>query len=314
MKITTKIMAAGLGACCCLAAGEARNLLAQPAPQAISGTDKVLMKHAAEANCYSLMVQEIKGLKVSEDMTVADAVTQDFEQTGESSGFVRGAVLKDPVFIDDVCVVEGQITLDQVVENLNHSIETVSDKLKQEILAIKRFNTKRVVTVRGLGTVPAPQTPDEPNAPSRDVGEAQTLRSLSGPGQYKVMAMQAARLDALAKLAANLKGVRVSSEITVRNCAASSWEEADTTAIVRGARVVRYAALAPDLVECWVEITLDTVVENLKRDSTLFPNGNEVTVEKVRRFNKKMTVPATGLGAVVKPSSSTSDAIPGSVR
>jgi hypothetical protein len=314
MKTTTKIMAAGLGACWCLAAGEVHNLLAQPATPTISGADKVLMAKAAEANCYSLMVQEIKGLKVSEDMTVADAVTQDFEQTGSASGIVQGAVLKDPVYVDDACVVEGQITLDQVVENLNRSLSTVNDRLKQEILAIKRYNTKRLVTVRGLGTVPAPETPDGGTAPAQDTGEAQTLRALSGPGQYKIMAMQAARLDALAKLAANLKGVRVSSEITVRNCAASSWEEADTTAIVRGARIVRYAALAPDLVQCWVEITLNTVVENLKKDSTLFPNGSEVTVEKVRRFNKLMKVPACGLGAVVKPGNSASDAIPGSVR
>ena len=223
-------------------------------------------------------------------------------------------MLKDPVYIDDACVVEGRITLDRVVENLNHTISTVSDKLKQEILAIKRYNSNRVVTVHGLGTVPAPETPDAANTASQDTGEAQTLRSLSGPGQSKIMAMQAARLDALAKLAANLKGVRVSSEITVRNCAASSWEEADTTAIVQGARVVRYAALAPDLVQCWVEITLNTVVENLKKNSTLFPNGSEVTVEKLRRFNKKLIVPACGLGAVVKPGTPASDAIPGSVR
>ena len=274
MKITTKIMAAALGACGCLAAGQVHNLLAQPASPAISGADKVLMKQAAEVNCYSLMVQEIKGLKVSEDLTVADAVAQDFEQTGSAKGIVQGAVLKDPVFIDDVCVVEGQITLDQIVENLNHSIDTVNDKLKEEILAIKRHNDRRLITVRGLGTVPAPTaSAEEANAPSRDVGEAQTLRALSGPGRYKVMAMQAARLDALAKLAANLKGVRVSSETTVRNCAASSWEEAETKAVVRGARVVRYAALAPDLVQCWVQITLNTVVENLKKTARSFPTA-----------------------------------------
>lgn len=314
MNITTKITIAGLGAGLCFATGEFQHVLAQVAPPAISGADKVLMAKAAEVNCYNLLVQEIKGLKVSEDMTVADAVTQEFEQTGSASGILQGAVLKDPEFIDDACVVEGQITLDQVVENLNHSIATVNEKLKREILDIKRYSTKRVVTARGLGTIPAPETPEGVNEASQNTGEAQTLRKLSGSGQAKIMAMQAARLDALAKLAANLKGVRVSSEITVRNWAASSWEQAETEAIIRGARIVRYEAVAPDLVECWVEITLNTLVENVKKNSTLFPNGSEATVEKLRRFNKLLKVPATGLGAVVKPGSSAGNAIPGSVR
>jgi hypothetical protein len=314
MKITNKLTVAGLGACLCLAAGEFQNLMAQPAPPTLSGADKVLMAKAAQAHCYSLLIQQIKGLKVSEDMTVADAVTQDFEQESSASGIVQGAVLKDPIFIDDVCVVEGQITLDQVVENLNHTVTTLNDKLKEQITAIKRHNVKRVVTARGMGAVPAPEPPEGTNAAAQDTGEAQTLSHLSGPGQYKVMAMKAALLDAYAQLAANIKGVRVSSEITIRNCAGSSWEQADTDAIIRGARIVRYAALAPDLVQCWVEITLNTVVENVKRNRTLFPNGTEVSVENVKRFNKLMKVPASGLGAVVKPANSGSDAVPGSVR
>ena len=330
MNTINTLIVGGLCACAWGALGQDQTVVSQattvettsatPAARPITGADKIMMAKAAQVHCYTLMIEEIKGLKVSESLTVADAASQDLTQASASSGIVQGAVLKAPVYLDDCCMISGTITLDQLVENLTRSVKITNEKLTEGFVAIKRYNQKAKVTVTGLGALAAPGSPDEAQTPA-DKGETETLKRLVGPGQYKVMALKKARLDALTQLAAHIKGVRISATMTVNNCVGSSWEQADTEAVIQGARVVRYAAVAPDLAQCWVEITMENIVENIHKHSTLFPSGKEVTVENIRLYNQLVKVPAIGQGAVTKPGPAQSDdtsspaaEIPGSVR
>lgn len=273
----------------------------EPRNGAITGADKVRMAKAAEADCYAQLVEQIKGLQVSENSTVMDVVNAYFDQMSSAQGFVQGAVLKEPLYQDDTCLIKAELTLDQIAENLTKSIKAVDGKVKDQFEAIKRFNKKKLVTVTGVGALIAPETLEKGELSPRDTGELDTIKHLVGPGQYKVMALKAARLDALTKLAASIKGVRVSSTMSIQNAAGSSWQQADTEAVIQGARVIRYAAVDKDLVQCWMEINLETVVENIQKNSTLFSNGKEVSVENIKRLNKLAKVVSVGQGAVVKP-------------
>ncbi len=276
------------------------------------------MAQAARVDCYAQLVEQIKGLKVSDNSTVLDAASQYFEQMANSSGFVQGAALGPPVYQGDTCLIKAELTLDQIVENLTRSVTVIDNKIKNEFESIKRFNKLIPVKVTGMGALAAPETPDTAEISPKNTGELETIKNLLGPGQYKIMAMKAARLNALVNLAASIKGVRVSSVMSVRNCVGSSWQQADTEAVIQGARVVRYAAVEPGLVQCWMEINLDTLVENIQKNGTLFSNGKDVSVENIKRYNKLQKVVGIGQGAVMKPGATEepveTSTLPGSVR
>jgi len=196
--------------------------------------------------------------------------------------------------------VKGTLTLDQVVENLKRMVTNVNNQQTQSFEEVKKYNAKVLVQATGMGTVAAPSGEEKPGVSSEDSGELEALKKLSGSGQAKIMALKSALLDAYANLAASLKGVHITEQTTVNNAVAQSWTQTATDAIVKGARVKRYVAVPPDMVLCAIEITLDTVVENVKKNATIFSNGREISTESIRRYNGNLaTVPATGSGAVI---------------
>jgi hypothetical protein len=129
-----------------------------------------------------------------------------------------------------------------------------------------------------------------------------TLKRLKGGGQEKLGATEAARIDGLAQLAQQIKGVKITDQTTCFNMALDGkWTEAASAALVQGARVVRYTANGDDLVSCIMEIDLQNVVENVHKSETLFSNGASVSYESVHRYNPGIiTVTATGWGAIGK--------------
>jgi len=133
-------------------------------------------------------------------------------------------------------------------------------------------------------------------------GMVETLRRLKGSGQEKLGATEAARIDGLAQLAQQIKGVKISDRATCFNMALDGkWTEASSSALVRGARVVRYTANGDDLVSCIMQIDLEKVVENIHKNETLYSNGATVSYESIERYNPGIvTVTATGWGAIGK--------------
>ena len=286
----------------------------------LTGVDKVMMHKAARANCLANLANQVKGLSISENACIVNAFSQDVTQSSFIEALIKGAVVSDPIYVGDSCVVNGTLTLDQVVVNLKQLSTTVNNQQTQSFEEVKKYNTKSVVKATGMGTIAAPEDKNKPDGPPDDTGEIEVLRRLSGPGQYKIMALKAALLDAYANLASSLKGVKLTDQMTVNNCVGQSWTETATAAIVTGARVKRYVAVPPDMVHCTIEITLATVVENVKKNSTVFSNGREISMENIRRYNGDLvTIPATGSGAVVSnqavpPRQSTGTGIIGEVK
>lgn len=272
---------------------------AQEAPREPSGAEKVQMINAARVDLYAQLAREIKGLNISESSIVADAVTLETIRSGFVDAIVRGVVEGEPVFVGDVCLIDGSITLDQVVENLARITTTRNNEPTANFESIKRYNNLTVVKAKGSGTLAAPGN----NAPSRaalaDDGLAYTISQLEGPGQHKLNAIEAARLDAYARLAGKLKGMHITDRTTLYNSTQSRWTEAATSALIKGARIKRYFPLGKDAVVCEMEITLEQIVENIHKHSTIFADGHEVSQETVRRVNGELhTVKAFGTGAV----------------
>ena len=270
----------------------------------LSGQDKALMIEAARADLYAQLARQIKGLNVTDQSIVANHATEESLRQGRVEALVRGTVVGEPQFLEDVCVVSGSITLDQVVENLHAVRREAAGGRATGFESIKRFNETRTITAQGLGTRRSASSPAPAAAgpPPADDGMKAVLGALKGSGQDKLGAIEAARIDALAQLARQIKGVRISDVSLVYNMALEGrWTEARSQALVRGAQVVRYVALEGELVSCVMRITLEQVVENVQRHRAEFAGGAVTSFEKITRFNPALvTVTATGYGAVGK--------------
>ena len=269
----------------------------------LTGQDKAMMIEAARADLYAQLARQIKGLNVTDTTIVANHATEDSTRRGAVDALVRGAVVNEPQFLEDVCLVAGSITLDQVVENLRSTRTEFADGRTAGFESVKRFNEVRTISAQGVGTrrSPASSAAAAPEAPADD-GMRATLAVLKGTGQEKLGAIEAARIDALAQLARQIKGVRISDDSLVHNMALDGrWTEASSQALVQGARVMRYAALEGELVSCVMSITLQQVVENVQRRSTEFASGKVTSFERISRYNPALvTITATGYGAVGK--------------
>lgn len=269
----------------------------------LSGQDKAMMIEAARADLYAQLARQIKGLNVNETTLVANHATEDSTRQGSVQALVRGANVGEPQFLEDVCLVTGSITLEQVVENLRSTRREFADGSASGFESIKRHNETKTISAQGLGTRRAPNgTQGQVLAPPADDGMKATLAALKGTGQDKLGAIEAARIDALAQLARQIKGVRISDDSLVYNMALDGrWTEASSNALVRGAQVQRYAALEGELVSCVMSITLQQVVENVQRQRTEFSNGAVTSFEKISRYNPALiTITATGYGAMGK--------------
>lgn len=270
----------------------------------ITGQEKAMMIEAARADLYAQLARQIKGLQIGENTLVANHAVADSARGAGVDALVRGATVGEPQFLEDVCLVQGSITLEQVVENLKSSSREFTSGRTESYESIKRNNEYRIISAQGLGTRKAPVTDhaDLGVGAVSDDGLKATLAALKGTGQEKLGAIEAARIDALAQLARQIKGVRISDDTLVNNMALDArWTETASEALIIGAQVVRYAPLEGELASCVVNITLEQVVENVQRNRTEFSNGAVISSEKIRRYNPALvTITATGYGAVGK--------------
>jgi hypothetical protein len=174
---------------------------------------------------------------------------------------------------------------------------------------VEQFNQTRVVRARGAGAVRAREQQAEGDVAPADDGMRETLAALGGSGQQKLGAIEAARVDALAQLARQIKGVRVSDDSTVFNMASSGrMTDTEAQALVKGAVVVRYSAVDPELAACTMQITMRQVVENIESTYAKKTVGgvtvSERLVERIEQLNPSLVrITATGYGAARKKQS-----------
>ena len=81
MKTIQTLIVVSVCACSFIAPTRSRSAEAQAdssttAPPVVTPADKVRMAQAARVDCYAQLVEQIKGLKVSDNSTVLDAASQ----------------------------------------------------------------------------------------------------------------------------------------------------------------------------------------------------------------------------------------------
>ncbi len=117
--------------------------------------------------------------------------------------------------------------------------------------------------------------------------------------QQKVLAMNAAEADALAKLSQEIKGTWVKGFDLIRNAAADlSLKGISFESFVKGAKIGKPNEIAPGLYECEGAITINQFVENIKHYHKEYNKGKNEDFDSIVQKNNKLTIRVKGFGAV----------------
>lgn len=283
---------------------------------ATDAQNKLLARRAAEADCYRKLAEAVYGLKLNSNTTVRDFVTESDEIRTNVEAFVRGVRLGQPRYYEDgACEVEGEVTVAKLVTKLtevhkeHYKGNTVTT---QDISHLQESVKSDVITAIGSGA-PRPELP-----PDLPAGVEQVITPLpqgyappttiavpgiwktAGP-QARLMAQRAARVDAMRKLLEQIKGLRLSSNTTVRDFITES-DEIITNAegiVVGASEVGTYLHEDELIVEVTMEVPVEKLVTKLTELHKEHYKGNTVTttdITNLKQFVQREMIRASGAG------------------
>ena len=196
--------------------------------------NKLLAKRAATADAYRKLAEAVYGLQINERTYVKDFVTESDDIRGDVDSFIKGIRLGTPTFYEDgSCEIPAEVTVAKVVETLRtaHDRYYKGEDIKtKDFESITRRIDKQVIKVIGQGAPRPDLPPDLPAGVAEIVGPPPVEPArLPIPeiwqqigSQARLLALRAARLDALRKLAERIKGLRLTSRTLVRDFMAAS--------------------------------------------------------------------------------------------
>jgi len=276
--------------------------------------NKLLARRAAEADAYRKLAETINGLQLNSQTYVKDFVTESDEIRTAIDTFVKGARFGQPRWYDDgVCEVEAEVTVAKLITTLKevhvahyHGRSVTATDIEQ----IKQTLQKDVISVIGMGA-PRPDLP-----PGLPAGVEAALTPLPSPPpatltvpaiwktvspQARLMAIRAARVDAMRKLLERIKGLRLTSDTLVRDFV-TEYDEIATRAegIVVGATEVRTYLHDDELIaDVVMEVPVSRVITQLQELHTAHYKGSSVTsvdITNIKKTVQRDVFEATGSG------------------
>lgn len=274
---------------------------------------KLLSKRAAEADAYRKLAEAVYGLQINSRTYVRDFVTESDDIRGQVDTFIKGVRLGTPTWYEDgSCEIPAEVTVAKVVETLR----TAHDRYyKGEDIKTSDFESmtkrieKNVIKAVGMG---APRSDLPPDLP---IGVTEILDPVPadlpkppipdiwlkvGP-QARLMAIRAARVDALRKLAERIKGLRLTSQTQVRDFVAES--DVITTELnaelVGAEEVGTYLHHDELIAEVTLRIPTEKVITTIKTLHSRHYKGDDVKghdIEDVVKTVVRQDFEATGAG------------------
>jgi hypothetical protein len=273
---------------------------------------KLLAKRAAEADAYRKLAECIKGLQITSDTYVRDFVAESDTIRAEMDEFIRGVRLGDPrYFADGSCEVPAEVTVEKVIETIKeiHTRHYKGNRVKgKDIQEIAQHVAKKVIQVVGTGAPREDLPPDLPEGVAEQLGGPPIPPEPPIPelwmrvgAQGKLMAIRAAEVDAKRKLLERIKGLRITSDTTVRDFVAESDQiSAKAYGKIVGATIVNtYLHDDEPIAEVTVEIPLETVQTVIKELHTVCVECGRIKTSDITETVKTIktkTFRATGTG------------------
>jgi hypothetical protein len=287
--------------------------VAASAQELLDEQKKLLAKRAAEADAYRKLAEVVYGLQINSRTFVQDFVAESDDIRTEMDTFVRGIRLGTPIWYDDgTCEVPAEVTVAKVVETLRsvHKRHYKGDAIKTEDFeSITRRIEKNVIQVVGMGAPREELPPDLPEGLVEQLGGGPaTVRPAipdiwkNIPGQARLMAERAARVDAQRRLAERIKGLRLTSRTQVRDFAVESDTiTTELNAFLVGAREIRpyYHHHNELIVEVKMAVPTEQVITAIKELHSRHYKGDDIKgsdIEKITRTVVKRDFEATGMG------------------
>ena len=279
--------------------------------------NKLLAYRAARVDGMRKLAERIKGLTISSETYVKDFVAESDEINASLMAFLSGVREKGkPRYMEDgTCEVTVQVTLRKVIVTLRklHERYYKGDKVKlTDFEKMLVTYEDKVLTEVGMGAPRSEKWEQEGSISS--ITEEQGLASIKHmsaaakefwlkycTGQGRLMAVRAARVDGMRRLAERVKGVYVDSETTVTDFIAESDEiNARTEAFISGAREVRMRYHEDELiVEVVMAVKLRTVYMSLKAWAERHYKGDKVKISNLEKMvvsAKDKIIEETGMG------------------
>jgi len=275
---------------------------------------KLLAKRAAEADAYRKLAEAVYGLDINGRTRVRDFVTESDDIRTEVDTFVKGVRLGTPTWYEDgSCEVPAEVTVAKVVETLRsaHSRYYKGDDIKtSDFESMARRIDKQVIKVVGMGA-PRPDLPPDlpsgvleilpPAPPTAAKPPIPDIWRQAGP-QARLMAIRAARVDALRRLAERIKGLRLTSRTQVRDFVAESDViTTEMNAYLVGAEEVGEPYLHSNelIAEVTLRVPTEQVITTIKELHSRHYKGDDVKghdIEEIVKTVVKRDFEATGMG------------------
>jgi hypothetical protein len=262
---------------------------------------KLLAYRAARVDAIRKLAERIKGLQITSETTVKDFVTESDSIRTAMEAFLSGAeeVSKPKYMEDGTCSVTMKVSLLEVITELQRVRNAYykGDKYKvDDFQKMTVTNNIKEIVETGSG---APR-PTAAEAETIAINSGESADSVEYPvgvkaywlahvtGQGRLMAVRAARVDAMRRLAERIKGVYISSDTTVSDFVAE--EDIIKTGMrtfLKGARETSIKFHNDELiVEVEMQVKLRTVLADLKSCVEERYKGDSV---KIKRFDEIST-------------------------
>jgi hypothetical protein len=275
--------------------------------------NKLLAKRAAEADAYRKLTETVYGLQINSTTFVKDFVTESDDIRTAVDAFIRGIRLGTPTWYEDgSCEVEAEVTVAKVIETLRSAhqrhyrgssvktsdFESITRRIEKDIIRAVGMGAPRPDLPPDLPEVALELLPPAPAAPPRP--PIPDIWMKIGP-QARLMALRAARADAMRQLAERIKGLRLTSTTQVRDFVTESdiiTTEMQTTLV--GAREVRQYLHDDELIaEVTMSVPTQQVITTIKRLHSRHYRGDDIRghdIEDIVKRVIKKDFEATGMG------------------
>lgn len=333
LVIAAGLMVLSLTACPVLAQDADTSPAAQPAagpaPQALppgaipipAGMDpavaiqkmsqqKLMTMRAARMDAMRKIAEHIKGLRISSTTTVRDFVAENDQINAGLDTFIKGIKEARPArfFADGTCELDMEVKLVTVVQEIKslHNRYYKGDKVKStDIENIVNTTKETMIYETGSGAPGGQALVVAGPGPAPVAGGIPPIWTDLCTAQGRLMAVRAARVDSIRKLAERVKGLRINSNTTVRDFVAQSDEirtSLDTYLNTSGRE--RGVVYHTDelIVDVTTEMTLRTVYEEIKSLHSRYYKGDKIKstdFDEVIRTAKD--TPITEIGSGVPP-------------
>ena len=192
------------------------------------------------------------------------------------------------------------------VEELEKTV--YKGKKKYEFIKIKEITEQRTVRVSGFGAPPTvSESASEPPAAAAD-GFAQKAFAALGTrytAQQKLMGKNAAEVDALGKLAKEVKGLWIDGIDVVKNFVTEeSVRNVKFDAFIRGAQFIDFDVTSDGMVAATAQITLTQVIRNIEVIKKTKQKGDDKDdiktkiTTKVTETSVPLVITVVGYGAM----------------